>query len=192
MPSNLAKRDKAAGDVVAWHDSPDGGARGIIAKHVPQPYIVDVMPDGRFDVYTLDKRDKPKHVTSGRANNVTTAKVKAREKALANITELRDALQADIVVTSATPVTRREQPAWIITLKVYVALALFVFAALLFGRWLLVHRPVLFLRGFGWLSVSLFGAWRLMVLFETLDKRRERLAKRRVADAKASAGKGGK
>jgi len=188
--SKLAKRPSPALDPVAWHDSPDGGARGVIAKGVKQPYIVDITKDGRIDVFTLDGRDKPKFVTSGKAGNVARAKSKATTLALANITELKDALKADIVDTSATPVQTREQPAWLITLKVYVALALFVFAALLFGRWLLVHRPVLFLRGFGWLSVSLFGAWRLMVLFETLDKRRERLAKRRVADAKASAGKG--
>jgi hypothetical protein len=191
MP-NLVKKASGGHDPVAWHDSPDGGARGVIASGVKQPYIVDVMPDGRFDIFTLTKADKPKHVTSGRANNVTTAKVKASEKALANIKELRDALQADIVDTSATPVKRLEQPAWLITLKVYVALALFVFAALLFGRWALFHRPVWFFRFVGWAGVSLFGAWRLMVLFETLDKRRERLAKRRVADAKASAGKGGR
>jgi hypothetical protein len=188
--SKLAKRPSPALDPVAWHDSPDGGARGVIAQGVKQPYIVDVMPDGRFDIFTLTKADKPKHVTSGRGNNVTIAKHKASEKALANIPELKDSLQADMITTSATPVRQREQPAWLVTLKVFIATALFVFAFLLFARWAVLHRPAWAFRVAAWAGASLFGAWRLMKFVEDLDKRRERLAKRRVADAKASAGKG--
>jgi hypothetical protein len=184
--SKLVKKPVNGFDPIAWHDSPDGGARGVIAKGVSSPYIVDVMPDGRFDIFTLTKADKPRHVASGRANNLSTAKARATEKALANIPELKDGLQADIVVTTATPVQRLEQPAWLITLKVYVALALFVFAALIFARWLLIYRPALFIRGFSWVAASLFGAWRLMKFFDDLDKRRERLAKRKVLDAQAA------
>jgi len=190
MPGALAKKTAKDFDPVAWHDSPDGGARGVIAKGVKQPYIVDVMPDGRFDVYTLTKADKPKHVTSGRANNVITAKARATQKALTNIKELRDALQHDIIDAKATPVQKLEQPAWIVTLKVFIATTLFVFAFLLFARWAVLHRPAWAFRVAAWACASLFGAWRLMKFVEDLDKRRERLAKRRVADAKASAGKG--
>ena len=186
MPANLAKRDKPQADIVAWHDAIDGGARGIIAKHVSQPHIIDVNKDGRFDIYFLDKRDKPKHVASGRGNNVTTAKAKATALAIANIKELRDAVKDDIIDAKASPVRQREQPAWLVTLKVFIALALFVFAALLFARWALFHRPVWFFRGFGWLSVSLFGAWRILKFFDDLDKRRERLSKRKVLDAQSA------
>ena len=189
MPGQLAKRNTPQADVTNWHDSPDGGARGIIAKHVQSPYIIDVDPQGRFDVFTLDKRDKPKFVTSGKANNVARAKSKATAQAIANIKELKAALQADIIDTKASPVKTLEQPAWVKTVKVFIALALFVFAFLLFARWLLLHRPVLFIRWSSWAGVSLFGAWRLLKLLEDLDKRRTRLSRKDAVQSVLSGGK---
>jgi hypothetical protein len=184
--ASLVKR----GDPIAWHDAPDGGARGVITERVSEPYIIDVAPSGQFDIFTLDSHDKPRHVTAGRGRNVTLAKSKATSLALANIKELKEERQAQIIDANVTRLEPEAQPAWVKTLKVFIGLALLVAATILFARWLLIYRPHLALRIFAWVFGCLFAAYRILKFFEHLDKIRERLAKRWLQTAQASAKKG--
>lgn len=175
---------------MAWHDAPDGGARGVITERVSEPYIIDVTPDGQFDIFTLDAHDKPRRVTSGKSRNVTLAKQKAASLALTTVKELKDAQQEHVIDAKVTRLEPEEQPAWVKTLKVFIGLALLVAATVLFARWLLIYRPRLAIRIFMWVAGCLFAAYRILKFFEHLDKIRERLAKRWLQTAQASAKKG--
>ncbi len=171
---------------MAWHDAPDGGARGVITERVSEPYIIDVTPDGQFDIFTLDAHDKPCHVTSGKSRNVTLAKQKAASLAFTTVKELKDSQQEHVIDAKATRLEPEEQPAWVKTLKVFIGLALLVAATVLFARWLLIYRPRLALRIFMWVVGCLYASYRILKFVEDLDKRRERLAKRRVQTAQAA------
>lgn len=195
MPQRAKQRAKQH-DLIVWQELPDGSQRGVLSERVSQPYLADVDARGRWELYAYDEHDQRQNVASGKANKVTKAKAHTVAAALVHIPELQDTTQDARNATQGgavidAKVTRLEQPAWLITVKVYIALALFVFAALLFARWALFNRPVWFFRVGAWLFVSLFGAWQLLKAGEHLDKRRERLAKRKVIDLQAALSKKG-
>lgn len=176
MPKNSSNNTA----LVSYHQMPDGAQRGVIVDKVAQPYHIIIDKRGAWQIQQYGAGDEPRTLASGRAHNVTTAKRKAHRHALANIDELKT---PDIITTTATPVTAppvhhnsttRSSSAWR-TVKIYIALSLFCFAALLFGRWMLLYRPSWFVRVMFWGGSSFVLAHRLITFIDDSSKRLDRL-----------------
>lgn len=187
-------------DLIVWQELPDGSQRGMLSEHVSQPYLAEVDARGRWALYAYDQHDQRQNVASGKANKVNRAKQHTLAAALAHIPELQDdthnhdpsgAQTRDIrqrngavIDAKVTRLERTQPPGWLVTLKVYLALSMFCLAAALFARWLLIYRPVIALRVFGWVGGSVFAAHKIIKWLEDANKRRERLERRQVLEAR--------
>lgn len=182
-------------DLIVWQELPDGSQRGMLSEHVSQPYLADVDARGRWALYAYDQHDQRQNVASGKANKVNRAKQHTLAAALAHIPELTTQVntpngatqqpdRAAVIDAKVTRLERTQPPGWLVTLKVYLALSMFCLAAALFARWLLIYRPVIALRVFGWVGGSVFAAHKIIKWLEDANKRRERLERRQVLEAR--------
>jgi hypothetical protein len=160
-------------NLITWRDTSDG-SHGIVTHGLNSPHYVQIQRGGAWAVSTLDAKDKPVFVKQGTARNVSKAKRLAEDAIKALVTGEDTQNEA----------TKTNDPApWIRTVKIYFGLFLTVLACLIFGRYLLFHRPAMFARVVLWGGASAFIAHRLIVWFVDMARRVDYLTGRKASPA---------
>ena len=155
-------------NLVSWHQLPSGDERGVIVESVREPVHIEISKQGRWQLQRFGSGDEPHVIAAGKARNVQQAKRKVTQQVYVHIDELRISQDATTKPEQVRPFVR--------VVKIYVGLSLLAFAALMFARLLLVHRPWLFARAAFWLGSSVFIAHRLIVFTTNAAKRLDYLA----------------
>lgn len=169
MPKNTPNSTQ----LVSYHQLPSGEHRGVITQDVSKPYHIIIDKKGRWQIQDYGAGDEPQTIASGKAHNVHRAKQQVTAQAYVHIDELK-------ITNQASTKSEQHRP-FIRVVKIYVGLSLLAFAALMFARLLLIHRPFVFIRGAFWVGASVFIAHRLIVFATNAAKRLDYLAGARTS-----------
>lgn len=177
MPKKQAKKL----DFVTWQDNASNGfTRGIISQHVQRPHFVEISPNGKWLLLTIDDEDNPVHIAGGKAKDIAQAKADVRAHAITKIPSLK------ATIKEVEEAEQPEKPPVLIsarraTVRMYAALT----AAILWVGW-----------GFYWfarirpktatltiiiVAVAVFVATKLVDWLDDKNAKRVRLVKRQEA-----------
>ena len=177
----MAKKSPQNNDFVRWQDNASNGfTRGIISTHVQRPHFIEISPNGKWLLLTIDDTDEPIHIAKGNAKDIASAKAEVRAHAISKIPSLKAAIQV---------VTEGEQPEKIpvlvsarrATVRMYAALTALVLWVGWGFYWFARIRPKTATLTIIIVSVAAYAAVKIVDWLDDKNSKRERLAKRQAA-----------
>jgi hypothetical protein len=178
MPKKQAKNT----DIVTWQDNASNGfTRGIISHNVPRPHFIEISPNGKWLLLTIDDDDQPVHIAGGKAKDIARAKAEVRAHAITKIPSLKAAIKEveEAEQPEKTPVLISARRA---TVRMYAALTAAVLWVGWGFYWFARIRPKTATLTIIIVAVAAFAATKIIDWLDDKNAKRVRLIKRQQAE----------